>query len=92
MSLIDETTVKKMASLSRLRLDDSEIAKFSAELGNILTYVAKIPDTHTASETTNYLTMAKDKVVPSDANVLKNAATLEGSSVKVKAILDRSES
>ena len=39
---IDEAQVRKVAKLSRLELNDSEVAQFSGELSSIIEYIEKL--------------------------------------------------
>lgn len=43
----NEETVRKVAGLARLELNETETKKFSSQLGNILDYVAKLNECNT---------------------------------------------
>ena len=97
MSAIDKETVKHVAILSRLALDDSEIAAYSGQLAAILTYISKLneldtedtpPTSHALSTLKNVF--RKDIVKPSLSveEALKNAPAKEGNFFKVPQIIE----
>ncbi len=90
--MIDAATVKKMAELSRLHLTEDEVTRFAHDLGAILDYAVDLPELETHYDREAILRLAKD--IPSEwtDDVLQNSAELMDGAVKVKAILDRSES
>lgn len=46
-SKIDDATVKKVAKLSRLALDDEQIHKFAEQMSGILEYIEKLNELNT---------------------------------------------
>jgi aspartyl-tRNA(Asn)/glutamyl-tRNA(Gln) amidotransferase subunit C len=79
---IDESVVRHIAKLSRLKLDEKELTKFSSQLEVILSYIDKLnevdtskvqPTSHAASSIENVF--RKDELKPSltPEEALKNA-------------------
>ena len=78
---LDETTVRKMASLARLRVDDDELDGLAGELSNIIGWVELLSEVKTedvepmtsATETSTH--MRKDEVTEDslEDKVLLNA-------------------
>ena len=48
VSQFGEETVRKVAELARLRLNDQEVAKFTEQLGNVLGYIEKLAQLDTS--------------------------------------------
>ncbi len=42
MALIDRDEIERLATLARLRLDDAEVARYTADLADILGYAAEL--------------------------------------------------
>ena len=93
---IDEGQVRAVAKLSRLELNDEEVAKFSDELSSILGYIEKLGelDTENIEPLAHCLPIhnvfREDKVMPSLANdvALANAPARHDEYFKVPKILD----
>ena len=65
---VDRATVRHVASLARLRLDDDREQEFAAQLGDILTYVdllERLPGGGGADASTARAPLRDDVVVPS---------------------------
>ena len=62
MKLIDKQTVKHVALLSRLKLDDKELELYSGQLAAILSYISKLNeiDTQNVQPTTHPLAGLKN--------------------------------
>jgi aspartyl-tRNA(Asn)/glutamyl-tRNA(Gln) amidotransferase subunit C len=97
MSTIDKDTVKHVAMLSRLALDDGEIAAYSRQLASILTYISKLNelDTKDTPPTSHALrtlknVFRKDSTKPSLSveEALKNAPAKEGGFFKVPQVIE----
>lgn len=90
---IDEATVRHMANLSRLALSDTEVARYTEQLSDILEYASHLPELSAATSEEN-LRLDNDAACSCDAphKLLRNAVAVENGQVKVPAILDRSES
>jgi aspartyl-tRNA(Asn)/glutamyl-tRNA(Gln) amidotransferase subunit C len=97
VSTIDKATVKHVALLSRLALDDGEISSYSTQLEAILSYISKLneldtkdtpPTSHALSTLKNVF--RKDAVKPSlDAeDVLRNAPAKDGDFFKVPQVIE----
>ncbi len=97
MSIIDKDTVKHVALLSRLALDDREIVAYSAQLESILAYISKLneldtkdtlPTSHALSTLKNVF--RKDTVKPSldVEGVLSNAPARDGDFFKVPQVIE----
>jgi aspartyl-tRNA(Asn)/glutamyl-tRNA(Gln) amidotransferase subunit C len=95
MAQITADTVKHVALLARLDLDDAEIAHFVVDLNNILGYVAKLDELDTANvpPTSHSLPLSnvfrEDIVKPSLSNedALANAPDAEDACFKVPAVI-----
>lgn len=93
---IDESQVRAVAKLSRLELNDSEVAKFSVELSSILGYIEKLGelDTDGVEPLAHCLPIhnvfREDVVKPSIDNdtALANAPARHDEYFKVPKILD----
>lgn len=87
--------ILKVAGLSKFTLSDAEIEKFSGQLSDVLSYVAKLNEVDTEGvEETSQVTglvnvFRKDSVIASDdgAALVKQAAQSEDNQVKVKNVL-----
>lgn len=97
MSVIDKATVKHVAHLARLSLDEKELEEYSAQLAAILEYISKLneidtkdvpPTSHAVSSIKNVF--RKDILKPSlgAGEVLKNAPAREGDFFKVPQIIE----
>jgi aspartyl-tRNA(Asn)/glutamyl-tRNA(Gln) amidotransferase subunit C len=93
MEQLSATQVLHMAKLSRLSLTNEEATQYAQDLGKILDYASHLPELDAHSEPST-LQVAEDKAVTRDNPhaLLANAVALENGSVKVPAILDKSES
>ena len=94
---IDKETVRRVALLSRLSLDDDELSEYSAELALILDYISKLnevdtkdvpPTSHALSSLKNVY--RKDILKPSlkTEEALQNAPSKEGDFFKVPQIIE----
>lgn len=97
MKTIDKATVKHVAHLARLSLNDKELELYSSQLATILSYISKLneietkdvpPTTHVLSTLKNVF--RKDALKPSlDADdVLNNAPQKEESFFKVPQVIE----
>ena len=97
MSAIDKDTVKHVALLSRLALDNKETAAYSGQLASILSYISKLneldtkntlPTSHALSTLKNVF--RKDMVKPSLSvgDALENAPAKEGGFFKVPQVIE----
>ncbi len=96
MTKISVADVKKLAKLSRLKLNDKEVAKYQDELSAILSYVEKLQKVDTKGlEPTSQVTGLKNVVRPDELmdygttpdELLKNAPAVEAHQFKVKRII-----
>ncbi len=97
MSKLSRDAVLKLAHLSRLKLTDDEIERFSRELGEILSYVEMLDKADTTGlEPTYQVTglknvMREDKIVDYQAkpgDLLAQAPAIENKHFKVKRVLE----
>lgn len=97
MKQIDENTVKHVAYLSRLALDEKELKAYSSQLTSILSYIDKLNeiDTKDTLPTTHVLpslknVFRKDILRPSLPvdDVLENAPSKDGRFFKVPQIIE----
>lgn len=96
MSKLTRDQVLKLAHLSRLKLTDEEIERFSQELSEILTYIETLDKADTANlEPTYQVTglknvMREDLVVDYQAKSkdLLKGADIEKNQYKVKRVLE----
>lgn len=97
MKNIDKDTVRHVASLARLSLDEKGIDLYLRQLGAILSYIDKLnevdttdvpPTSHALATLKNVF--RKDSVKPSleAAEALKNAPAKEGDFFKVPPIIE----
>ena len=97
MKIIDNDTVRHVAHLARLSLDDSELPQYCSQLRTILDYISQlnevdttsvIPTSHPLSSLKNVF--RKDAIrtsLPVEA-VLLNAPVREGDFFKVPQIIE----
>lgn len=94
---ITETDVKKLASLSRMKLTDQEITQFTKEIDSILGYVEQIKEVSSDAirsrlpEHRNVLRedVADTNVNPDPVEVVNCAPSTQDGLVKVKKILNQ---
>ncbi len=94
---ITEADVKKLASLSRMKLTEQEITQFTKEIDSILGYVEQIKEVSSDSvkaklpEHRNILRedIADTNVNPDAGSVLNCAPSVQDGLVKVKKILNQ---
>ncbi|OGW85047.1 MAG: asparaginyl/glutamyl-tRNA amidotransferase subunit C [Omnitrophica bacterium RIFCSPLOWO2_01_FULL_45_10] len=95
--VIDEKTVKHVALLSRLALNDEELALYSKQLASVLSYINKLnevgtkdvlPTSHVLSTLKNVF--RKDVVKPSLGcdEALRPAPSREGDFFKVPQVIE----
>ena len=97
-SKIDETTVRKVANLSRLELSDEQIISFTTKLSAILEYIEKLNelDTENIEPLAHCLpvhnVMRSDEIKPSlgTEKVLETAPKRDDEYFKVPRILEES--
>jgi len=78
---MDKATVKKIATLARLRVNDEQMDKYATELGNIMQFVEQLGEVNTdnveplASVSNIKPKMREDKVTDGNiqADILANA-------------------
>jgi len=96
MSKLTRDDVLKLATLSRLKLTDQEVAKFQVELSEILAYVELLDKVDTKGlEPTYQLTGLKNVMRPdkkikyqaSPARLLKRAPAIQDGQYKVKRVI-----
>ena len=93
---IDETEVRKVAKLARLKLSDKEIAAFSGQLSAILEYMDKLDELDTTDvkplahclPISNVFREDKPKQSLGTEKTLANAPERDGDFFKVPKILD----
>ena len=97
MKIIDKKTVKHVALLSRLELNEKELEQYSSQLTSILSYISKLNeiDTRDVQPTSHALTTLKnvfreDELKPSlkAEDALKNAPSKEGDFFKVPQVIE----
>ena len=95
--MIDKKTVQHVALLSRLRLDDKELARYSAQLATILAYIDTLntldtlkaqPTSHAshALENVDRPDTLKTSLEPGD--VLSNAPETQGDFFKIPKVIE----
>ncbi|MBU1044265.1 MAG: Asp-tRNA(Asn)/Glu-tRNA(Gln) amidotransferase subunit GatC [Candidatus Omnitrophica bacterium] len=92
---INKDTVKYVAKLARIQLDESKVDDFTGQLDKILTYIEKLNqlDTENIEPTSHVLAMEnvfrKDENMPSLENdlALSNAPEKENNHFKVPKII-----
>lgn len=97
MKQIDAQTVKHVALLSRLSLNDKELEAQSRQLASILSYISKLNEINTQDvpPTSHPLTSLKNvfrkdvlKASINTDDVLKNAPAREGDFFKVPQVIE----
>lgn len=94
---IDKDTVRRVAALSRLSLDDDELLEYSSQLATILGYISKLneidtkdvpPTSHALSTLKNVY--RKDLLKPSlkTEEALCNAPSKDGDFFKVPQVIE----
>lgn len=96
MSKLTRDDVLKLASLSRLKLTDDEVAKFQAELSEILNYVEMLDKVDVSGLEPTYQVTGLSNVTRKDeineyqakpTDLLKNAPATQDGQFKVKKVL-----
>ena len=97
METIDAATVRHVALLSRLSLNDEELALYSAQLASIVLYISKLNeiDTEAVPPTSHVLTSLRNVYradiprpsLPVDV-ALANAPAREGDFFKVPQVIE----
>ncbi len=96
MQIIDNDTVRRVASLARISLDEGELAQYCSELLSIINYISKLneidtadvpPTSHAVSTLKNVF--RKDVLKPSLSadEALKNAPAREGDFFRVPQVI-----
>lgn len=97
MKIIDNDTVRHVAHLARLSLDDKELAQYSSELALILKYISKLneidtnrvpPTSHAVSTLKNVYRKDVLKASLSVDDALKNAPAHDGDFFKVPQVIE----
>ena len=97
MSKLSRDQVLKLAHLSRLKLSDEEIERFSQELSEILTYVEILDKANTQGLEPTYQVTGLKNVMRSDevvdykatpSNLLAGAPAIEKNQFKVKRVIE----
>ena len=97
MKTIDNKTVKHVAHLSRLELNDKELAQYSGQLASILSYISKlneidttnvVPTSHALSTLKNVFRKDVLRRSLETGEALKNAPSSEGDFFKVPQIIE----
>ncbi len=95
--IIDEKTVKRVALLSRLALNEKELALYSKQLASILSYISKLNEINTdnVQPTSHVLTSLVNVDRPDDpkesldtSEVLANAPDKEGDFFKIPKVIE----
>lgn len=85
--------IRHIAKLSRLRIDDSELAGYEKEMSDIITMVDAMPDIHDelTVDPDNAMTLRSDEIadkkIPRD-EILKNAPKVVAGCVVVPKTVD----
>jgi aspartyl-tRNA(Asn)/glutamyl-tRNA(Gln) amidotransferase subunit C len=96
MANLTQKDVLNLARLAKLKLTDSELAQFTAELDEILAYVEQLQSVDVSNlKPTNQVTgltniMREDVIIPYTAqpeDLLKNLPQREKNYIKVKRVL-----
>jgi aspartyl-tRNA(Asn)/glutamyl-tRNA(Gln) amidotransferase subunit C len=96
MSKISEQDIRKLASLSKLKLSDEEVILYQKELSSIVTYIEQLSDTDVAglaptSQVTGLKNVTRtDELIDygvSPAELLKNAPATKENQFKVKRMI-----
>lgn len=97
MGSIDKNTVRRVAHLARLSLDEKELDLYSAQLVSILSYISKLNEVNTEGVQPTSHPLAtmknvfrKDAVKPSleTDEALRNAPAKEGKFFKVPQVVE----
>ena len=97
MKTIDSKTVKHVAHLARLELNDKELRQHSEQLASILSYISKlneidtkdvVPTSHALSTLKNVFRKDVLKKSLETGETLKNAPASEGDFFKVPQIIE----
>lgn len=96
MSDITHNTVKKIATLSRIHIEDNEIAPTADQLNNILTWVEQLASVDIEGVTPSSggiempLKMRKDEITDGEyaEKVVKNAPTSDGNFFCVPKVVE----
>ena len=97
MKTIDKKTVKHVAHLARLELNEKELTKYSGQLASILSYISKlneidttnvIPTSHALSTLKNVFRKDVLRKSLETGEALKNAPASEGDFFKVPQIIE----
>jgi aspartyl-tRNA(Asn)/glutamyl-tRNA(Gln) amidotransferase subunit C len=94
---LDKESVRHVAILARLRLNDEEVARFSGELSSILGYVAQLDELDTADVPPTAHPLPVSNVFREDTvrlswsteQALKNAPTQQDGFFKVPKVLEQ---
>jgi aspartyl-tRNA(Asn)/glutamyl-tRNA(Gln) amidotransferase subunit C len=96
MSKISEQDIRKLASLSKLKLSDEEVILYQKELSSIVSYIEQLSDTDVAglaptSQVTGLKNVTRaDELIDygvSPAELLKNAPATKENQFKVKRMI-----
>jgi aspartyl-tRNA(Asn)/glutamyl-tRNA(Gln) amidotransferase subunit C len=95
MGKISKDDVLKLARLSKITLDETQLDKFAKELEELLGYIDQLQSVDTEGlEPTNQVTgltsvMREDEIKPgvSQNELLKNAPAVENNLIKVRRVL-----
>ena len=97
MKTIDSKTVKHVAHLSRLELNEKELAQYSGQLASILSYISKlneietsgvVPTSHPLATLKNVFRKDSLKKSLETDEALQNAPAKEGDFFKVPQIIE----
>lgn len=97
MAKLSVGDVLKLAQLSKLRLSEEELSRFSAELGEILKYIETLADVDTGGlEPTIQVTGLEnvtrpDELIDYEASpdrLLSNVPSVEAGQIKVKRVIE----
>lgn len=91
---ISKEEVEHVARLARLHLTTEEVEKFTAQLGEVLDYVERLPEAGVRSYElrvkSGKQSLREDEIRPSEAStqeLLSNVPQTEGTNIKVPAVL-----
>jgi aspartyl-tRNA(Asn)/glutamyl-tRNA(Gln) amidotransferase subunit C len=96
MSKLTRDDILKLARLSRLELNEEEVAQFTKEIGAILKYVEQLQGVDLDGVEPTYQVSGQQDVTrpdvvrnygPTPADLLKNAPATEGAHFKVKRMV-----
>jgi aspartyl-tRNA(Asn)/glutamyl-tRNA(Gln) amidotransferase subunit C len=93
--MVSNEEIRKLASLSKIELTDSEVEAFSKDIGSILSYVdavKKVSDMSVSASEFNLKNVLREDVVRNDKSytkaVLENAPKTVGDYIAVKKIVE----